>query len=145
MAMRSNLVFVLACGVVMASSGKCMADDEVEKLQGTWILDSVETKGEALPKDKIARNTVVITGERFVVMNDGKVQREVTFKIDASKNPKWIDQVFPGQDGQLVTRPGLYELNGDTLRLIFDRTRPTELKTTADSNLNITVYKRNKK
>jgi len=122
-----------------------MADDDVEKLQGTWILDSVETKGEALPKNKITRNTIVIAGERFAVMNDGKAQREVTFKIDASKNPKWIDQIFPGQDGQPVTRPGLYELNGDTLRLVFDRSRPLELKSTADSNLNITVYKREKK
>jgi len=142
---RSNLFLALAFTIVLADSGKCMADDDLGKLQGTWILDSVETKGEALPKDKIVRNTIVITGERFAVMNDGKVQREVTFKLDSSKSPKWIDQILPGQDGQLVTRPGLYELNGDTLRLVFDRTRPVEIKASADSTLNITIYKRDKK
>jgi len=143
--MNRNVIFVLVGGMLLADGSQCAADDELEKLQGTWTLVSVETKGEELPKDKIVPNTLVITGQRFVVMSGGSVQREVTFKIDATKNPKWIDQEFKDKDGQPVTRPGLYELKGDKLRLIFDRTRPMELKTTPNSNLNITVYERERK
>ena len=39
------------------------ADRELEKLHGKWVLVSVETKGQTLPKDKIVQNTLVISGE----------------------------------------------------------------------------------
>jgi uncharacterized protein (TIGR03067 family) len=118
---------------------------ELDKLQGTWILESVETKGMQLPKDKIATNVLVIKGDKFTSMSGEKVLAERTFKIDPTKSPKWIDQEFKNKEGKLVVRPGIYELNGDTLRLAFDTQRPKELKTTPESNLNITVYKREKK
>ena len=143
--MKWNLLVVLVIGALLGANANDETDKELEKLQGTWILVSVETKGQALPKDKIVQNTLVISGQRFIPMSGGKVLREATFKIDVTKNPKWIDQISQDKDGKSAVRPGLYELNGETLRLAFDRERPMELKTTTDSNLNITVYEREKK
>jgi hypothetical protein len=42
-------------------------------------------------------------------------------------------------------RPGIYELDRDTWRLAFATARPKELKTTPESDLLITTYRREKK
>ena len=141
---RMMLVFLITASLPRGDAEK-ETKQELDKLQGTWILESVETKGMQLPKDKIAKNVLVIKGDKFTSMSGEKVLAERTFKIDLTKSPKWIDQEFKNKEGKLVVRPGIYELTGDTLRLAFDTQRPKELKTTAESNLNITVYKREKK
>jgi uncharacterized protein (TIGR03067 family) len=143
--MRLQLLVVLGTGLLLGADDKEEAKQELDKLQGTWILTSVETKGQELPKEKIKPNTLVIKGDKFIRSSDGNPLPEATFTIDPTKKPKWIDQVFKDKEGKPVTRPGLYELDGDTLKLAFDKERPKELKTAPDSNLNITVYKREKK
>ena len=143
--MRLMLLVVLVTGWWPGEDGEKETKQELDKLQGSWILESVETKGMELPKDKIAQNVLVIRGDKFTSMRGEKVLAEATIKIDPTKSPKWIDQTFKNKEGKLVVRPGIYELTGDTLRLAFDRERPKELKTTPESSLNITVYKREKK
>jgi uncharacterized protein (TIGR03067 family) len=144
-AMGLMLLLVLVTGLLPGPDAEKETKQELERLQGSWILESVETKGKELPKDKIALNVLVLRGDKFLTMSGAKVLAEATFKIDPTKNPKWIDQVFKNKEGKLVVRPGIYELTGNTLRLAFDRERPKELKTTPASSLNITVYKRKKK
>ena len=139
------MLVVLVTGFLQGGDAEKETRKERDKLQGSWILKSVETKGMELPKDKIVPNVLVIRGDKFITMSGGKVLAEATFRIDPTKNPKWIDQEFKNKEGKLVVRPGIYELTGDTLRLAFDRDRPKELKTTPESSLNITVYKREKK
>jgi uncharacterized protein (TIGR03067 family) len=143
--MRLMIPVVLVIGLLPAGDAGKETKQELDRLQGNWILESVETKGNLLPKDKIAQNVLVIKGDSFVTMREGKVLAEATFRIDPAKNPKWIEQVFKNKEGKLVVRPGIYDLTGDTLRLAFDRERPKELKTTSESSLNITLYKREKK
>jgi uncharacterized protein (TIGR03067 family) len=143
--MKRQLLVVLATGLLLGADARDDAKQELDKLQGTWVLESVETKGKELPRDKIAANTLVIKGDKFIRTAGDKQLPGATFTIDPTKKPKWIDQVFTDKDGKTVVRPGIYELEGDTLKLAFDKERPKELKTAADSNLNITIYKREKK
>jgi uncharacterized protein (TIGR03067 family) len=98
-----------------------------------------------LPKDKIGRNTLVLKGNAFIRMSGDKTLPAATFRIDPTKRPKTIDQVFKDKEGKVVVRPGIYELDGDTLRLAFAKERPKELRTSADSDLVITTYRREKK
>src|SRR5262249_23193453 len=143
-AMRLMMLVVLVTGLLPGADAEGEAKQELDKLQGSWILESVETKGRELPKEKIARNVLVIRedklagkvlvigGDKFTSMSGEKVLAEATIKVDPTKSPKWIDQTFKNKEGKLVVRPGIYELTGDTLRLAFDRERPKELKTTPE-------------
>src|SRR5262249_34131721 len=125
-AMRLMMLVVLLAGLLPGADTEKETKQELDKLQGSWILESVENKGAELPKDKIAPNVLVIRGDKFITMRGEKVLAEATFKIDPTKNPKWIDQTFKNKEGKLVVRPGIYELTGDTLKLAFDRERPKE-------------------
>jgi uncharacterized protein (TIGR03067 family) len=143
-AMGRMILLVLVTGLWQGAEAEKETKLELDKLQGTWILESVETKGAELPKEKIAKNVIAIRGDKLTTSSRERVLAEVTFKIDPTKSPKWIDQTSKNKEGKRVVRPGIYELTGDTLRLAFDRERPKELKTTPESSLNITVYKRKK-
>jgi uncharacterized protein (TIGR03067 family) len=143
--MGAIMLVVLMTWLQPGADGDKETKQELDNLQGSWILESVETKGTQLPKDKIAQNVLVIRGDKLTTMSGQKVLAEATFTIDPTKSPRWIDQTFKNKEGNLVVRPGIYELTGDTLRLAFDRERPKELKTAPESSLNITVYKREKK
>lgn len=70
-----------------------------------------------------------------------------SFKLDPTKKPKTIDMTFPAaldaKEDQKVL--GIYELEGDTLRLCYgpDRgKRPTELNSKAGSKRSVIVFKR---
>jgi uncharacterized protein (TIGR03067 family) len=144
-AMGLTTLIVVVTGLLPGADAEKEAKQELDRLQGTWVLESVETKGAELPKDTIAKNVLAIRGDKLITTSGGKVLAEATFKIDPTKSPRWIDQTFKNKEGKLVVRPGIYELTGDTLRLAFDRERPKELKTTPESSLNVTVYKRQEK
>src|SRR5262249_30238065 len=125
--MVRKLLIVLAVGFLLGADANDQAKRELDRLQGTWVLASVETKGKDLPKEKITPHTLVIKGDKFIRSSGGKPLPEATFTIDPTKTPKWIDQVSRDRDGKPAIRPGLYELDRDTLKLAFDRERPKEL------------------
>jgi len=135
--MTFQLLIAIGTGLLFGSHVKDDSKPDLDKLQGTWILVAVESKGKEVPKDKIKVNTLVIKKDKFIVSSEGNPPREAAFTIDPTKNPKWIDQIFKNKEGKEVTRPGLYELNGDTLKFVFDKERPKELTTTPDLALSL--------
>ena len=106
--MKRQLLGVLAIGLLLGADAKDDAKVELDKLQGTWVLDSVETKGKELPKDKIMANTLVIKGDKFIRTAGDKPLPDATFTIDPTKKPKWIDQMFTDKDGKTVVRPAVF-------------------------------------
>jgi uncharacterized protein (TIGR03067 family) len=70
-------------------------------------------------------------------------------KIDAAKKPKTIDTEVTAGDLKGNTIQGIYEIDGDTLRVCVvlpgKCERPTEFSGKAGSGCNLTIYKREKK
>jgi uncharacterized protein (TIGR03067 family) len=91
-----------------------------DKLQGTWVAVTGERLGVGFDGAQLKNWVLVFDDEKFT--RDGGERVEGTFKIDADKKPKAIDLVFSGH-----TFLGIYELKGDTLKLVFRlKERPTE-------------------
>jgi uncharacterized protein (TIGR03067 family) len=103
-------------GASLAFGGDAKEDaikKEMERLQGTWQLVSVETEGKAPSEDVIKTIRVVIAGNKHTVhVGDQVAAKEIPFTIDPTKTPKEVTDKLP--DGTEIK--GIYELDGDTLK-----------------------------
>jgi uncharacterized protein (TIGR03067 family) len=108
--------------------------DEAGKLQGTWAV--VSAVGIDAPQEAVKRLKVVIRRETIHIMApDGvdakaalREREKANFKLDPSKKPKAIDL---SKDPSRLSARGIYELDGDTLKLAWRKEgpRPTEFPT----------------
>jgi uncharacterized protein (TIGR03067 family) len=106
------LVFVSGC-----SSKGAAAKADQEKLQGTWRIVSAELAGQQAGAQLMTQR---FTFEGDQILRSGE---KVTYKLDATKNPKEID--FVG--GQ--PEPAIYAFEGERLKLciaVRGAPRPTE-------------------
>ncbi|HEY7330569.1 MAG TPA: TIGR03067 domain-containing protein [Gemmataceae bacterium] len=120
------------------------ADTDEEMLQGEWILSSIEIQGKTLPAPLGKGGSIIFAKDGKLVMKDpGKTDRNGTYKIDASKNPKQIDLTV-SREGEAVH--GIYELDGEKLKMAFSSDgpkghRPSDFK---GENVMIVLWKRQK-
>jgi RNA polymerase sigma factor (sigma-70 family) len=105
---------------VLAPVAQEKAKSDKDRLRGTWVAVTGERLGVGFEEAQLKNWVLVFDEEKFT--REGGERIEGTFKIDADKKPKEIDLVFSGH-----TFLGIYELKGDTLKLVFRlRERPTE-------------------
>jgi len=117
----------------------------LEKLQGTWKVESITVGGNKAPKEAAEKITLVVAGDKITV-KDGEKNEEATIKIDPTKKPPTID-FTPVKDVK-NTALGLYELDGDNLKLCWikdGKARPTAVESKEGSEVVLFVLKREKK
>src|SRR5262245_23838733 len=127
--MMKRMVAVLAVGLLV---GPGLADDakkDQEKMAGEWTMESGERNGEKLPDEIVKTLKRVVKGNEHTVLRDGETVAKGKVKLDAAKKPKEIDISLSGgeADGKLIK--GIYELDGDTLKICYgmpDGDRPKE-------------------
>ena len=112
--MKAHIGWVfLATALVAADKPDEATKKEKEKLEGTWVAESVTVKGKS--NDKLKGATFNFAGDKVKMEFDGKKQ-EGTYAIDPTKSPKHIDLTFE-RDGRKDLDRGIYQLDGDTLKL----------------------------
>lgn len=115
---RSQWQIVLA-GVDWQFVSADLKSDE-EKLAGKWTIESIMDEGKA----KDTENGVMVFTKGKVTFTAGNRTKEGTYQLDPAKKPKWFDLTIDGR-----TYVGIYELDGDTLRICtnekLDGERPT--------------------
>lgn len=147
---RSFVCSLLAVflGCIHPAWGDDAKRDE-DKLQGTWQATEGVLDGKPVPKEPLQRLKVVFSGEKmsiFPLDGDGKQAMENTFRVDPSKKPKAIDVTRLEGGGKGKTAKGIYELDGDTLKLCLairlENERPTEFAASETSGLVLLTLKR---
>ena len=133
---------------------------DLELLQGTWNVDTMEWGGKSLPKELMNGYKFVFAGNKLtwdaaigVQSKGGKVMASdgtfpCDFKIDPGKEPKQIDITLHLNKGDR-TLLGIYEIKGDTLKVCYFGSntgkRPAEFSTKDDPNIGYIVLTRAKK
>ena len=118
-------------------------DADLDKLQGTWDLVTLNLDGKEIPAERIkaAKLQTVYKGNNLSRVNNAKKSDSAAIKIDSSKSPKHLDTT--NKDG--VTEVGIYKLNGDSLtictRTESGKERPTKFEPNADKTI-LTTWKR---
>lgn len=119
-----------------ATEAPAAAVPDSEALLGKWEIVGFASEGNTFSEQEVAamaeQMSVEITKDRFMVIEDGEPDEIMEWKIDPTKSPKWIDfRVIRGEERDEHAAPGIYELKGDELKLVFtdhpdaDTQRPT--------------------
>ena len=146
----------LFCAFGLAACGESciLADDkadlekEVKKFQGAWTFESVEAGGKELPAGELKGLVLTFEGDKHTVKKGNEVIQVGTQKLDPSRSPKAIDVTLTEGVNKGAVMLGIYEINGDTLKVCFDaegKKRPTQFKSAPGSETFVNVHKRLKK
>jgi uncharacterized protein (TIGR03067 family) len=113
-------LFLLLATVGLLLGARGPASDS-DRIQGKWRLLEHYSDRVTIPKEKLKMLVVVIKGDT-IVMSDGTKEEQYTFTLDPKKMPPEINI----REGKLPALPGIYELKGDTLRIVTADKRPKE-------------------
>jgi uncharacterized protein (TIGR03067 family) len=139
---------VLFVGLSMLAAGDPSPEQikqEMARLERDWVLVSGIANGHKMPDDAVKTCRRTIKNGETTVMLKGEVFMKAKFTIDPTKKPKTIDyQVLEGKT-KGSTRLGIYELDGDTLRINYAvpyRDRPTDFTSKVGAEHSVSVWKR---
>ena len=146
---------VLLCVAFVGFGGNgTRADDkadvakELKKLHGVWTFESVVAGGQKAPADDLKGLTLIFEGDKYTVKKGDEVIQVGTQKLDPSKSPKAVDVTIIEGLNKGTSMLGIYEIDGDTLKVCFDedgKKRPKQFKSPAGSKTFVNVHKRVKK
>ena len=111
------------------------ARSDLDFLQGTWSIRSLEVDGQSAPADTLAQARIEIKGSRFRSLGMGDAY-EGTLTLDSSARPKTFDLVFSKGPERGNTNLGIYEIEGDRWKLCLATrgdARPRKFATRADT------------
>jgi uncharacterized protein (TIGR03067 family) len=136
----------LPSGRAAESPDHATTEAELAKLQGSWTMASLETRGKTAPADSITNYVLTIKGDVWTVAGGGQQATRCSIRLYPSDSPKRID-LTPTNGNAQARSQGIYKLDGDTLtlcRTLAGRERPKEFKTTESTGI-LAVWKRAKK
>lgn len=126
-------------------------DDPTQKdlklFEGTWNYASQEVNARKVPEELIKGAQLVVKGDAFTIKMP-RATYEGTLKLDVTKTPKTLDFVFTAGSLKGTTVPGIYEIEGDNLKLCLahgNKERPKEFATKESSGHALEMLKREKK
>jgi uncharacterized protein (TIGR03067 family) len=147
-ALLCTIVLPIAGGSGGRADDKADVDKELKKFQGTWTIESSVTGGVEIPAEQLKGFSVTFEGAKHTLKFEDNVFQAGTQTMDSSKSPKTIDVTMTEGPNKGTVMLGIYEFDGDTLKVCFDpqgKQRPTEFKSPAGSQNFVNVHKRVKK
>lgn len=141
--MKHALLMVVTAGLLIAGDTpkSSEAKKEVEKFQGKWVAIALEQEGMEVPAAAVKKaNMTLLIKSGKLTFTTPKGTQEGTVRVDPAKKPRTIDFSVTSADGKKETILGIYEWEGETLRIAADKEkRPTEFKSKKDGPLVMTL------
>ena len=124
---------------------------ELKRLQGTWVLVSGEMEGKKVAVEAIEASRMTYSGDTITLHTPHQSAQPITSKVkrlDPKKAPRQMDWVRSAGPGAGRTMQAIYEFDGmDTYKICFDpvgKGRPKEFATASGGCKILHVWKRAK-
>jgi uncharacterized protein (TIGR03067 family) len=142
-----NACVVMVTGLILVGLARGGdAKKDLDALQGTWRIDSIqESFGKAPPEDSVKEFVVTVKDDVMKVSHKGAAGPVFKLKLDPTKSPKTIDFMHSEGPDKGKTEPGIYEIEGDTFRYCvtdIGKERPTQIATKEGTKNSVFVLKR---
>jgi uncharacterized protein (TIGR03067 family) len=144
------LAILLVFGISAHSQDKDESRDEaarkdLQRLQGTWQLQTHENADTEAAKVDPKKRTLFVGGELFLVKEGTKIVQIGVLRLTTARTPRRADVVVKKGEHADNTMLGVYEIKGDTVKFCFDpegEGRPAKLTPQADTKQFSVSYKR---
>jgi len=146
MNVRGLLCFTVALALTTYVTAGDTAKNDQQKLQGTWTILAANEGGKTLLPTRVKGTKMVVAGNTVKVFEQDQ-QRDMTFQLDAAKEPKAIDLRITEGKRKGETSQGIYALEGDILKICFSlpgKARPVNFAPSQGSGEMLFVLKRAK-
>ena len=144
--MRATLLVMGLLLIAANDPPKDAGKSDIAKFDGEWVLVSGAANGVPLSEDAIKTTRRSFKDGISIVTGKPEVAMKAKFTIDHTKKPKTIDmEVIEGKNKGPAPRLGIYEFDGDTLKLNIAapyRDRPESFKSNPNSQQTSSVWKR---
>ena len=124
---------------------------ELKRLQGTWVLVSGEMEGKKVASEAIEASRMTYSGDTITLNTPHQSKQPITSKLkrlDPKKAPSEMEWVRSAGPGAGRTMQAIYEFDGmDTYKICFDpagKGRPKEFATTSGGCKILHVWRRAK-
>ena len=117
---------------------------DLDKLQGTWTVTSLEADGQKLPATVFNGAKIVIKGTKFKSIGMGATY-EGSVELDSSTKPKAFDLLFTAGHARGHRNLGIYKLNGDKWTICLTTRgdeRPRKFATAAGTGFTLETLER---
>ncbi len=140
-------LFLIVAVTLVAADDDDAVKKEKKALAGSWTVTSSQRDGDALPDDEARKLRLSFTEER-VTLKQGEKASQLVYHLNPNARPCEIDLVPNDGPQKGKALPGIYEFNGDNLKVCFalkpDATRPGRFSTQAGSDTMLLIMKREK-
>ncbi|VTR95127.1 sigma-70 family rna polymerase sigma factor : RNA polymerase sigma factor, sigma-70 family OS=Singulisphaera acidiphila (strain ATCC BAA-1392 / DSM 18658 / VKM B-2454 / MOB10) GN=Sinac_7487 PE=4 SV=1: Sigma70_r2: Sigma70_r4_2 [Gemmata massiliana] len=100
---------------------KAKPKEDKEIFQGAWSIVEASASGKHQAIEISKEQVWVFTGDRLVIYYDDKSRVEMSYEIDPKQKPKAIDLSPVGEREKGYVFKGIYELDGDRLKVYYSR------------------------
>ncbi len=121
------------------------AKKDLAAMEGEWKLVAMEVDGKPVAAERLVSAKLTIRGKNYTLISRNK-QHEIELKLDPSKSPKEIDMTFLDGPNKDRVGKGIYEIDGDKLKICRSLDpqdeRPKDFKTEGKINYFVMVWER---
>jgi uncharacterized protein (TIGR03067 family) len=118
-------IAVCGCCLTLGRAQEDAAKKELQRLQGTWKIQSAEQLGKKIEPKELGIDQIVIKDNRMTLRAGGKDVAQYPITVDPTQKPKAMDWLNEKAKSSL---PAIYALEGKELKLCFPMLKTVPIK-----------------
>ena len=139
------IVLVAIVASVLGVAGSASVAQGQSSLQGTWQVLAAQRN--ARIASDLQDHRLTFSGDRFNIRSQGGVVYQGTYRTDAARKPATIDFKHTAGKAKGQTWRGIYEVDGDTLKICdnaADVSKPRPMAFASEAGQVLVSFKRSK-